>query len=280
MWMKQPQSYLIRWGKHILPSSWANQVRNQLLYWRYADKNRRFVATHPDLNLPPLPFLAEIFKPDYTAYVEQGSATVAAIMPLIKPYLSANAKNALDWGCGTGRLTTHLQKLLESLDWYACDVRADMIQWNQNNLAHINFAITQQEPPLPFQHVKFDLIIGFSVFTHIPAALQQAWLNALSENLADDGIVLFTTHGSAYQQHLSTKQQSVLAELGCWDNHTGNAGSRSRAIYHHASKFHTIIEQYMDVLSWYDGAKYPSLIGGQDIWICKKKSRNCGTEND
>ncbi|MFM8759140.1 MAG: hypothetical protein ACKODS_06290, partial [Methylophilaceae bacterium] len=55
------------------------------------------------------------------------------------------------------------------------------------------------------------------------------------------------------------------------DNLIGKAGSRSRAIYHHAPKFQSIIEQYVEVLAWYDGIQYPSLIGGQDIWICKKK---------
>lgn len=278
--MKQPQSHLIRWAKYLLPPTWLNRVRNQYLYWYYAGKNRRFVAQHPEQTLPPIAFLAETFKPDYAAYFKEGSATVEELLPLIKPHLSVNAKNGLDWGCGTGRLTTHLHRSLPYLYWYACDVRADMIQWNQRNLAHINFAVTQQEPPLPFEHVKFDLMIGFSVLTHIPASLQLAWLSALAESLSDDGIVLFTTHGSAYQQHLSVKQQAHLAAVGYWDNQRSNAGSRGRAIYHHAPTFQAIIEQYMDVLAWYDGSNYPSLIGGQDIWICKKKSRNCGTEND
>lgn len=278
MWMKQPKSYLIRWVKYLLPTAWVNQVRNQYLYWRYAAKNRRFIVAHPEQSLPPLALLAETFKPDYSAYVEQGNATVAALMPLIKPYLSANAKNGLDWGCGTGRLTTHFQKLLASLDWYACDVRADMIQWNQQHLAQISFAVTQQEPSLPFNHVKFDLIIGFSVFTHIPAALQDQWLKVLADSLSEEGVLLFTTHGKAYRHHLTRQQLTVLETTGIWDNTTGIAGSRVRAIYHDATVFQKTLALHLDVLRHYDGANYPDLIGGQDIWICKKKSRNCGTE--
>ena len=271
MRMKQLRIYLIQRFKLILPAAWMNQIRNQYLYWRYSDTNRRFAANYPDKVLPPLAFLAETFKPDYAAYFQEGNATVDELMRLLKPNMSNNASNALDWGCGIGRLTTHLQKTLPALHWYACDVRADMIQWNQRHLPQINFAVSDQEPPLPFHHIKFDLIIGFSVFTHIPAALQEDWLKALSEKLTDTGIVLFTTHGSAYAHHLSAKQQAALAEVGYWDNLIGKAGSRSRATYHHAPKFQSIIEQYVEVLAWYDGIQYPSLIGGQDIWICKKK---------
>ncbi len=277
--MKQLHTYLIRQFKRLFPSAWLNQARTQYLYWRYADTNRRFAAEYPDKVLPPLAFLAETFKPNYTAYFEEGRATVDELMHLLQPYMSNNPSNALDWGCGIGRLTTYLQKAMPDVHWYACDVRADMIQWNQRHLPQINFAVSDQEPPLPFQHIRFDLIIGFSVFTHIPVASQENWLKALSEKLTDTGIVLFTTHGNAYTHHLSAKEQAALVALGYWDNRSGHAGSRSRAIYHHAPKFQSIIEQYMNVLAWYDGIQYPTLIGGQDIWICKKKSRNCGTES-
>lgn len=271
MRMKQLQSYLIRWMKSILPSAWVNQFRNQYLYWRYADTNRQYAAAHPQQPLPPLAFLAETFKPDYAAYFMEGKATAEVLTGLVKPHLPANACKALDWGCGTGRLTVNLQVSMPGLHWYGCDVRADMIQWNQAHLPHINFAVSEQQPPLPFDTVSFDLIVAFSVFTHIPSVAQEVWLKELAQRLSADGIIIFTTHGSAYKGHLSKVQQDALTVKGIWDNAIGTAGSRSRAIYHDADKFKVILEQNCTVLQHFDGAAYPELIGGQDIWICKKK---------
>ncbi len=41
--------------------------------------------------------------------------------------------------------------------------------------------------------------------------------------------------------------------------------------YNQAVFFRKIIERYFDVLEYYDGARHLEKLGGQDMWIVKKK---------
>ncbi|MEF2276575.1 hypothetical protein, partial [Pseudomonas aeruginosa] len=62
---------------------------------------------------------------------------------------------------------------------------------------------------------KANLLIAFSVFTHIPIENQSFWLESLSHKLSLGGIFFITTHGTNFLHQLSKKECEIfLSEKG------------------------------------------------------------------
>jgi SAM-dependent methyltransferase len=126
----------------------------------------------------------------------------------------ANTSRMLDFGCGAGRLTRHLQFLAEGREIFGVDVSAEHIKWCQANLAPpFRFATTTTIPHLPFQDRFFDLICCGSVFTHIDD-LAEAWLLELGRILAPEGRLYLTIHDNHTIQLLEGRERNHwLSEL-------------------------------------------------------------------
>ena len=50
-------------------------------------------------------------------------------------------------------------------------------------------------PPLPFDDARFDLVLGYSVFTHLNVQYQDAWLGELRRLVRPGGILLLSISG-------------------------------------------------------------------------------------
>ena len=58
---------------------------------------------------------------------------------------------------------------------------------------------------------NFDVVLPASVFSHLPPALFRSWLRRLVDLLSDDGILIFSTHGSALAPDpLTVEEASVV----------------------------------------------------------------------
>lgn len=101
----------------------------------------------------------------------------------------------LDWGCGTGRVMSHFTDLAESgVDVWGCDPSAASINWMKANLAPtFRVFLSLFRPPLPLAENSFDLVYGFSVFTHI-SDLVDPWLMELRRVTRPNGTVIVTVH--------------------------------------------------------------------------------------
>lgn len=101
----------------------------------------------------------------------------------------------LDWGCGCGRMTVHF--LLErGPEVYGCDIDSEAISWCAAHLTTGHFARIEPWPPTPYAAGTFDLVIGFSVFTHLARDVQRAWLGEMRRIIAPGGLFLASAHGS------------------------------------------------------------------------------------
>jgi SAM-dependent methyltransferase len=100
-----------------------------------------------------------------------------------------------DFGCGCGRLTLPLAARLGADRITATDSDADATAWLGARLPQARVATNPTLPPLGFPDDEFDLIIGWSVFTHLPEDYQDAWLAELARVLRPDGMMLQTVHG-------------------------------------------------------------------------------------
>lgn len=104
-------------------------------------------------------------------------------------------RRMLDWGCGCGRMTVHFLSdgRISALD--GCDIDGEAIAWCRDNLKPGTFARIDAWPPTPYSDATFDLVIGYSVFTHLDRETQKAWLAEIRRITAPGGLFLASANG-------------------------------------------------------------------------------------
>jgi len=108
--MKQTATRLLR-KLHLL--SFADRLRFLASAAQYRRHNKRFVAGHRDIVLPPPYMLYESFgKLDYRAYYEGGRESATRIVDMLKKHADLTNARVCEWGCGPARLLRHVPDLL------------------------------------------------------------------------------------------------------------------------------------------------------------------------
>jgi SAM-dependent methyltransferase len=107
----------------------------------------------------------------------------------------ASVRRLLDWGCGCGRVAVHFLLQPEAPEVHGCDVDAEAVGWCRDHLAPGSFTPVGAWPPTPYADASFDVILGYSVFTHLTRMAQAAWLEELKRILAPGGLLIASVHG-------------------------------------------------------------------------------------
>src|SRR5882724_9421825 len=104
-------------------------------------------------------------------------------------------RRMLDWGCGCGRVT--VQFLLDGTipEVFGCDIDGEAIAWCQQHLREGKFQRIEPYPPTPYPDQSFDLVIAYSVFTHLSRDLQNAWLTEMRRIISPGGLFIASVHG-------------------------------------------------------------------------------------
>lgn len=113
-------------------------------------------------------------------------------------------ESLLDFGCGCGRVTRRWSGLTGI---HGSDTSAEAVAWCRRNLPFGRFEVNGLAPPLAFADDSFDFVYALSVFTHLTAELQRAWLEELARVLRPGGLLLVTTHGRAYLERLDPQER-------------------------------------------------------------------------
>lgn len=109
--------------------------------------------------------------------------------------ISQSLNRILDWGCGCGRVTAHLMSIQDDPEVLGCDIDPFAIEWCNRHLQEGEFAVLGPLPPAPYPDAHFDLIVSFSVFTHLARDVQHAWLQEMHRLLSPGGLFLATING-------------------------------------------------------------------------------------
>lgn len=238
---------------------------------KYLKKNQNFKKIYPEFSLPPDYYLYETYKLDYDQYKKDGEVTAIEILEWTMPYLQLPLK-ILEWGCGVARIIRHIPgKVHKDAVVSGVDINEKMIEWNLKNIPFVNFYKTNYQPPLPFPNDQFNLVYAFSVFTHIETEWQLKWIQEIHRIMQIGGVFLFSTHGKKYNFHLTENELNKLKNKGAVTKNYEKKGHRMMGTFNSYESFRKMIAPYFDVLEYYDGEEYPNKIGGQDLWIVKKK---------
>jgi len=126
----------------------------------------------------------------------------------------ASVRALLDWGCGCGRLTSLSARFLPHAAIHGCDIDEEAIAWCREHLAPSRFRAIPLRPPTDYEDTFLDLVLGYSVCSHLSRADQHAWLEELERLLVPGGLALLSVHGTfaAGSHHHSPETRAVIAE--------------------------------------------------------------------
>ncbi|HEY8311130.1 MAG TPA: class I SAM-dependent methyltransferase, partial [Gemmatimonadaceae bacterium] len=117
-----------------------------------------------------------------------------------------------DFGCGCGRLTPWLLEAAAQARLYGSDIDDVAVDWLRRNFPEGDFRTNQGLPSLPFRNVTFDLVIGYSVFTHLDEEYQDAWLAELHRVTRPGAILLLTVNLDRAWAYSATRSPAVYEE--------------------------------------------------------------------
>jgi len=123
-------------------------------------------------------------------------------------------ESILDFGCGCGRMLLWMEEPARKRALHGTDIDADAIHWCREHVPHAEVAVNDADPPLPYPDGAFDLVIGHSVFTHLNARRQDAWLSELQRVTRPAGFLVLSTHGEVALREDVWGIQSRLQDEG------------------------------------------------------------------
>ena len=226
----------------------ARLVRDTLRAWGYELREAAPIVPAGD---PPLPPARLVFRVagtfDRQWFLASGLRAALSIRRTLTDHrVSIEAlSSVLDFGCGCGRVIRHLQDLPGEI--HGCDQDAAAVRWCRRNLRRARFAVNTIEPPLAYRNEQFELIYALSVFTHLPARLQQGWMDELRRVLAPGGYLLLSIHGVAYLDVLSDDERRDF-QAGRLVVRDGPPGSNLCAAYHPEQYIREVLAADLSIL--------------------------------
>ena len=204
---------------------------------------RRRKTYEIDHVLPPAFLRQRIHGSDDVETFEQvGRAVASDLVDYLKrPEASDPDFRVLDFGVGCGRILIPLQDLArksaprpEATQWYGSDIDGQAIEWCSTYLgSRGKFGLNETMPPLPYADRFFDFVYSISIFTHLPEAMQFAWLEEINRVLKTGGVAVISTHSFGPPRKPKEKRQIARGFL-----HGGGKGAEGLPDFYQTS-YHT-----------------------------------------
>jgi len=150
-----------------------------------------------DLPTPPAELMRRVTgSPEAGFFLADGLRSYTEFLDAFADHrASGSLSRMLDWGCGCGRLSRLFLGAHPGLEVHGCDIDAEAVDWCRRHLAGGRFLTVDPMPPTPYEDGTFDLVLGYSVFSHLLPEAQLAWLAEIRRILSPGGLLLASVHG-------------------------------------------------------------------------------------
>ncbi len=111
--------------------------------------------------------------------------------------LSRNTQ-VMDFGCAWGRIIRYWLRDLPAKNLHGFDIEDRFLSIAKQHVRGPNYTLSQARPPLPAPDSSFDVIYAFSVFSHLPRDVADAWIEEFARVLKPGGIACLTTRPRAH----------------------------------------------------------------------------------
>jgi SAM-dependent methyltransferase len=188
----------------------GRQLRDALRAWRHRLRERRRDLPPDGLPVPSARLILKVAgTPDARWFLGGGRLAADSIRAALARHgIDLDAlPSLLDFGCGCGRVVRHWRGLRGEV--HGTDYEGAGVEWCRRHLPFGRFARNELRPPLAYASGHFAFIYALSVFTHLPAELQEPWMSELSRVLAPGGHLLISLHGTAYEDGLSPPERAL-----------------------------------------------------------------------
>lgn len=134
----------------------------------------------------------EIAKNPIREYLSDGWRTLSELMVILesidKPLLKIGS--VLEFAAGFGRFTRHLERVLPGRVTCA-DVLPGSIEFLHTQFGVKTLLSAHDSASIKFPE-RYELVFVLSMFTHLPPAMWQPWLEVLSRAVAPGGVLVFS----------------------------------------------------------------------------------------
>ena len=146
---------------------------------------------------PPVPLMQRVTQIQAgTLFKLDGLRTLRDMLRAVETRNpAAGAADWLDWGCGCGRVTAPLRSRLPEARISGCDIDGEAVAWCRGHVGGVRFETIAPRPPTPYADRSQDVIMAYSIFTHLSAPRQLDWLRECRRLLRPGGLLLATVHG-------------------------------------------------------------------------------------
>jgi SAM-dependent methyltransferase len=269
--------------------SWALTAPLRSLAWkaRHYLRGAPAVAPAPGTPAPPPAPRSDLPSPELRARVTgtedeawfraSGAMAISDISSALASvdHSIGDFERIYDFGCGCGRISLPLCAIVPASRLTATDADVEATDWLRDRLPEASVAANGDLPPLPYGDASFDLIVGWSVMTHLPEDFQDAWLAELARVLAPGGTMLLTIHGPTHFDKVDAPADDpsrvALQEKGIV--YFENYGPESpfapyyQTTYHHLDYIREHWSQYVDIVDIIVGGGRPT----HDMVVTTKK---------
>lgn len=129
----------------------------------------------------------------------------------------AGLSSLLDFGCGWGRFTRLFQREVKEGGLYGVDPWNYAINLCRTHFPFAGFVQSDFLPPLRFRDNTFDVVVAYSVFSHLVEHAALSWINELSRVLRPGGLLIVTTHGPWVMDNVNSVRSGVRKACNKWE---------------------------------------------------------------
>lgn len=265
----------------LLRATHLIQVADRFASWRAARRearaNAQYQASHPRQHFPDPALVFEVTaRADYQTYQETGRAHAQLIADMLRETSLPNTPRILDWGCGPGRVLSHLSAALNApgAQFEGCDPNSQAVRAARRAAPEAKIERLASKPPSPYANEAFDAIYGVSVLTHLPLASATQWVRELARIVRTTGVVLLTSHGARVAGHLGAGSRARFDAGDYVEIGGARPGSRTFVAYFNEDAGMRLFSPYFDSIEFRPSATENVL--GQDVWLLREPRRGGG----